>query len=117
MANELTLGVNFNYRNGLAQIANNLSKQVDVSATPLLDQVKNIATSETTVSLSGVTSGYALVVNLDATNYVQLGTATGVYWAKLKALQFALVPLNAPGTLYLLANTAACDVQVIVLSA
>lgn len=58
------------------------------------------------------TPGYAFFHNLDATNYVEIGSDTaGTFrpFAKLKAGQFCLVPLSiAP---YAKANTAACDLE------
>ena len=58
--------------------------------------------------------GYCYVKNHDDTNFVEIGTATGVYWARLDAGDEMLVPLNASGadTLYLKADTAACEVEI-----
>ena len=73
-----------------------------------------IATSETTHTISTDigNAGYSIWVNRDATNYVELGFATGNYPVKLLAGQVALIPLaDATATIYLRANTAACDVQ------
>lgn len=50
---------------------------------------------------------------LDATNFVEVGFATGVYPIKLLATQFALLPLAAAtASLFLKADTAACNVLV-----
>ncbi len=55
------------------------------------------------------TPGYALFHNTDATNYIELAldSSTLQVIAKLKAGQFALIPLSTK-TLYAKANTAAC---------
>ncbi len=60
-------------------------------------------------------AGYAYVKNLDGTNYVDLGFATTVYPLRLKAGQVALFPITpAQSALYMLANTAACRVEIMV---
>lgn len=49
---------------------------------------------------------------LDATNFVEVGFATGVYPIKIPAGQFALIPLAAAtASLFLMADTDACDVK------
>jgi hypothetical protein len=56
--------------------------------------------------------GLVTIRNLDATNYVQVGFATGVYALRIKAGQTALLLLEpATASLFLLANTAACIVE------
>ena len=84
-------------------------------------EVKNIGTTEESIALpadlTGAGTGHAYIKNRDATNYVQIGTATTVYWCRLLAGQFAIVPLdNAITTIYMKANTAACNVEVYVRS-
>lgn len=58
-------------------------------------------------------AGYLYLRNLDATNYVDIGFATGVYPIRLKATQVAILPITpATSALYLLANTAACRLEI-----
>lgn len=77
-----------------------------------------IGTTEETIAIAGdITGGqgpgYAFIYNADATNYVQVGIATGAYFMRLKAGESATLPLDsAISTLYLKSNTAACDVEV-----
>lgn len=60
-------------------------------------------------------AGYVYLKNLDATNYVDVGFATGVYPIRLKAGQVGLLPITpAQASLFLLANTAACRVEIYV---
>lgn len=60
-------------------------------------------------------AGYVYAKNLDATNYVDLGFATTVYPLRLKAGQVGIFPITpATSALYLLANTAACRVEIMV---
>jgi hypothetical protein len=80
--------------------------------------VQNIGTSEEEITLladitGGNGPGYAYLENLDDTNYVEVGTATTVYWMKLDAESKAILPLNSTvSSLFLKANTAACDVRI-----
>ena len=61
------------------------------------------------------TEGLCIIYNLDSANYVQVGFATGVYGMRLYGgwapATFTLEPI---ATLYLKANTASCNVRVIV---
>ena len=82
------------------------------------DVVSAIGTTEETLgpAFGDIgTEGLCVIYNLDSTNYVQVGFSTGVYGMRLRgasdAAKFFLEP-NA--TLYLKANTAACNVRVIV---
>jgi len=77
-------------------------------------ETRSIATieAEWTIPTSIGNVGLVTIRNLDATNYVQVGFATGVYALRIKAGQTALLPLEpATASLFLLANTAACIVE------
>jgi len=58
-------------------------------------------------------AGYIWIMNHDATNYIDVGfTGTGVYELRLLAGQHALFPLlPTTATIFMLANTAACDIE------
>lgn len=78
---------------------------------------QSIATSETTIQLGAVTSPeYLLIVNRDATNYVEVKVAaSGAIFAKLKPGYACLVPLGSGAQAPVaIANTAACLVDVFV---
>lgn len=61
------------------------------------------------------TEGLCVVYNLDPTNYVQIGFATGVYGMRARGANMPVMFFLEPGaTLYLKANTAACNVRIIV---
>ena len=61
------------------------------------------------------TEGLCVVYNLDSTNYVQIGFATTVYGIRLYGGGApAIMTLEPNATLYLKANTAACNVRIIV---
>jgi hypothetical protein len=79
----------------------------------------DVTTSEVTVSFGSVTPGLVLVYNLDDTNFVEMGFATGVYPLQLPP-RLATNSKAAPavftrqsGTLYLKADTATCKVLVL----
>lgn len=82
------------------------------------DSVLAIGTTEETAgpNFGDVgTEGYCVIHNLDTTNYVQVGFATTVYGMRLEAGgPPAIFQLEPGATLYLKANTAACNVRVIV---
>ena len=79
----------------------------------------SVTTSEVTLSFGSVTPGVVLLYNLDETNFVEWGVATGVYPFRLpprlasnsKACP-ALVTRQS-GTIYLKADTATCRVLVL----
>jgi len=61
------------------------------------------------------TEGLCVVYNLDPTNYVQVGFAPTVYGMRLRGASApATFFLEPNATLYLKANTAACNVRIIV---
>jgi len=75
----------------------------------------SVATTEEewTISTEIVDAGQCVITNFDATNYVDVGFATGVYPLRIKAGgtdKLSLTPATA--SLFLKANTAACVVQV-----
>jgi hypothetical protein len=79
----------------------------------------DVTTSEVTVSFGSVTPGLILVYNLDDTNFVEMGFATGVYPLQLpprlasnsKAAPAAFT--RQSGSLFLKADTATCKVLVL----
>jgi hypothetical protein len=75
---------------------------------------QTIGTSEETVSTSEIsTLGWCMFRNLDATNYVRWGFSTGVYGGRMEAGETAgPFRLNPGTTIYMIANTAACKVQI-----
>lgn len=78
---------------------------------------KAVGTTEESVDFSALdiaTNGQMVLTNNDATNYIEWGTTTGDYCGKIEAGGMAgPLQLNAGKTLYLKANTAACDVEII----
>lgn len=85
--------------------------------------VKNITTTEASVDFSTLgiaTNGIMQLENMDTTNFVQWGTTSGDYCGKLDpnsvASSYARLKLNSGKTLYLKADTAACNVRILMCS-
>ena len=118
MANEITIltqmsrqhatKTNDNHTTGLRRIA------VTQTATGQDDRKHTIGTSEESITFTDIaTNGWCVMVNDDATNYVQWGFATGVYGGRMRAVETAGPFRLEPGaTLYLKANTANCKVRI-----
>jgi len=112
MANELSLIVNLSFSKGGAKVTKQVSKQITVTGDAFTHGVQAIGTTEEEIAQGADlgTPGYMLIINLDDTNYVEIGSTTGVYDIKLKAGEFALYRHNS-ATVYAKANTAACNVE------
>lgn len=89
---------------------------LDVTGDCLMSCIQEIGTSEEEITQGADlgTPGYVLAKNLDSTNYIEIGSTTGVYDIKLKAGEFALWRHNS-ATIYTKANTAACDLEYILI--
>ena len=114
MADEITLTIrlgceNGNYNPGTLSVSGATFDQAAVGAAA---GVQAIGTTEESLSTGDLTTyGWLFIRNLDAANYVQLGFSTGVYGCRLEAGEPAVFRTEPAGTIYLKADTAACDVQ------
>lgn len=121
MADELTLTASFAYSKSstsLSLVVNGL--QVDVSGTAALHARQTVGTSEEALNLGDVTAvGYLIVVNRDDTNFVEIRPGTGVAdLIKIGAGEVALFRLATTATApYVIADTASCQIEYILLSA
>jgi hypothetical protein len=92
-----------------------------VTSDAVLDYVHTVGTSEEALKLpeQAGTLGYCFLHNLDATNYVQVRTATsGTAFIKMLAGEFCLFRFGSGVTApYIIANSAACKVRVVILEA
>jgi len=74
----------------------------------------SVGTVEETLTLAAdiTNAGLMYVENLDATNFIDIGYATGVYPNRIYPGEVSIIPLAiATATLYLKADTAACDMD------
>jgi len=112
MANELTLTVGMTFSKGGAEGQRSDSIQVTVTGDAFNHNVQEVGTTEEELAQNTIlgTPGYLFVKNLDATNYVEIGTTTTKYAVKLKAKEIALFRVDGT-TIYAKANSAACNVE------
>jgi len=121
MANEITTNLRVQLANGsLLSDFNPGRIQINQTGQGKFESVRLIATSETSVALTGITTPcVAIFYNLDATNYVEYDTVTAPteYLGKLfpSGIPNILTLNTTRTTIYFKANTAACNVQIVVL--
>lgn len=112
MANEITVTTGMRVVNGNLRF-NAESKSTALTQTavggPTPGYMTVGTTEESTAFPELTTEGMLFMQNLDSTNYVQWGFATGVYGGRMEANDPPVQFRMEPGlTLYLKANTAAC---------
>lgn len=122
MATPLTCNFSLAYNDG---VSSPISLQIidflaTIAGKPTFRGQQTIAVTETTLNLGSITSlGYYAIVNLDPTNYVELKTASaGTIINRLDPAGGFVVGkwgsgITAP---VLIANTLACEVDVILFS-
>lgn len=121
MADELELSASLAYTDseGADEILQIVEKFANVSTKKYVKAKQNIATSEEAIGLGEVTSlGFAIFINRDSTNYVELRTATsGTYFAKLLPGEFAMFRFGSGVTApFALANTSAVQLEYMIVS-
>lgn len=128
MSNEITLNASIEYSDSEkteeSLALDNIVKSVATKRITRLKQ--NVGTSEEAVNLGDVSApGYALFVNRDPTNYIDLKVATsGAIFARLDPDTnsdgkggFALLKLGSGAQVpYAIANTAACQMDIFIVS-
>jgi len=115
MANEIRVTAGISVNNGNSSFSfPSKSKSIDQAAIggPTPGAISVGTSEESTAFPELTTEGWLYMQNNDATNYVQWGFSTGVYGGRLKAGECALFRMEPALTLYLKANTAACNVLV-----
>ena len=117
MADEITFSMSIDCENGELKPGqfrvSNL--KIDQATQSSASGVQEIGTSEESLALpSGISLGSGdtlLIRNLDGTNFVQMGYATGTYVHRLKPQELPHVNvIDGTPTVYLKADTAACNV-------
>jgi len=114
MANTFTGACQFNWNNGVV-VANGASTYgLTMTGNQSIQNIQNVGTVAESIELGDVVPGMIWFQNLDATNYVDIGTeATALEVSfKLAAGQGVLVP-TSNATWHAKANTAAVDLLVI----
>lgn len=120
MADEITVVTGLALSNGLLVVRDTKTTTRFTQTTARIGGgVYDIGTTEETVSatFTDCVAGWTEIVNLDTTNYVQVGFSTTVYGFRLLANGGkALLYLESGATLYLKANTATCKVKITALN-
>jgi hypothetical protein len=116
MASELTCTAILKFDKG--SMARTLSVgpvQFDVSGTQYTNIVQAVGTSEEVLAVNDTAlGGWLLMINRDTVNYVEWYTGTGgTVTGKLEPGEFALFRTNTTADIYLKANTAGCDVEIL----
>lgn len=126
MANEIACTLSLNIAKGGASIAAAPSGQGDMSGDQFISNVQIVGTTTEAALIGDVTTiGGVMIRNLDPTNFVLVSLATpaivGTCFAKLKAntatsgaTPGSWLYLPTPQTvIYLIADTAPCNVQIL----
>lgn len=119
MANEITNRIAWSLKKGNLSRTFTASNNITQTGNGIYHNTSSIGTTEESIATFGdvSTEGEVIIRNLDTTNYVQVGFATGVYGMRLAAGRVASFPAEPGLTLYLKANTAACLVEILVAEA
>lgn len=112
MANELTISARLSFSKGGASVRRAENISVTVTGDAFSHEVQEVGTSEEALVQGSElgTPGYLFIKNMNATNYVEVGSTTGVYDIKLLAGEIALYRHNS-ATVYAKSNTGACLVE------
>lgn len=121
MANEVNASFSLAYADSeLADLLLEMtSMQASVSTKKFVHAKQSIGTSEEAIGLGEVTSlGWAVFINRDATNYIELRVGTGgAKFAKLRPGKGCLLELGSGVTApYAISDTAACQLEYLIVS-
>jgi hypothetical protein len=115
MSAELSLTITASYTKNSVTLAKSFSGSVSVSGSYAIMNQASIGTSDETLDLGDVgTPGYLILKNKDATNYVIIGPDGTNYGDRLKPGEFMVKRVNG-AAIHIKANTAACDVEYLLL--
>jgi hypothetical protein len=117
MSAELQIQASLKFSKGGANIETNFpSSYFDVSGTVGDKEVQAIGTADEVLNLGDIaTIGYVMLRNLDATNYISIGSDGTLYPIKLKPGEVALVRWNA-AAIHAKANVAVCNLEYTLIS-
>lgn len=118
MADEINLRLQLNVTKDYLSIAKQIADTFDLTGSKYSASVQVIGTVYEALSINSdiTTPGFALFINHDAANFVDLSLDQTNSFAKILKGQVALIPL-ATTTIYVRANTAACNLEHLILEA
>jgi hypothetical protein len=116
MAAEITVSCSLSFSKGSSSAALSGSGAFTMTGTRYLRGRQNIGTTEEQISIGEITSeGWMLVINRDTSNFVRLRQGVVASYSnaliKIKPGEFALFRVDPAATLYGTADTAAVDVE------
>lgn len=120
MANEITLTALLSFAKGsYSDDMGEANDRVTMSGTHFHHTKQTIATSATALSVGSVaTPGYFAAKNHDATNYVELRSgSSGADVVRLNPGEICVFRWAADATLYAIANTAAVELEFLLIEA
>lgn len=117
MANEITLNGTLSISKSGFSGGGSTNLTITQAGNNNIAAVQTIPTSSTTIAISGITTpGYLYVKNMDATNFISVGTISpcvaNTAQVTLKAGECALIPTRIAAW-YALADTASVDLLVV----
>ena len=117
MANEIKVSASLSMQKGEVEVSMALGPlKVDMTGDDVIEFTQNVFTNATGISIGAAsTAGWALIKNLDATNFITLRNGSGgADLIKLKPGEFCLFRL-ATQTPFGVADTATCKIHCIVI--
>lgn len=112
MADELSIAAQLNFSDYGASISTSKNGTFDVTGTRFVMKVLTIGTVAELINKDDMTTvGYCLIKNLDTTNYISVGDDGVNFGIKVLPEEFCLFRLWS-NTLYIVADTADCEVEV-----
>lgn len=121
MANEITLTAKLLFTKGSVTGVSRITtdKGIDVTGTRYSQIVQAVDTTEEAMAIGDVPAasiGYCWMKNLDATNFMEVRPGTGTAdLLKLKAGESCVFRITSSMTPWLIADTAACDVEILLI--
>lgn len=118
MADEIRIAGELSVNNEGLQASKSVQAQLDQTAPGSVARKQTIPTSDTVITLTGVTTPKAVCIeNLDDTNYVKIGPTSGgaiVPLARLSPGSVMVVELEPGVVLRGQANTASVDIALLI---
>ena len=117
MADELSLMVTLSFSKGGAKIPpRQVSKKVTITGDAFTHGVQTlVAASEAEIAQVAALGnpGWVLIINLDSTNFIEVGALTGEYTIKIEAGEFALSrhDIEVSATILALADTGNVNIE------
>lgn len=118
MANEIRINGTLTYAKGNARASLAGSGTFDQTGEHYVQTVADVGTTEEELDKGDIgTIGWVSFRNMDDTNYVEIGAATGEYTIKLDPLEYqGPMKWNGAG-IFAKANTAPCQVEYLAIEA